>query len=334
MAPPVILLLQLHLWLGHNGRQGSRSTRPVVSRSMNSSPSTATSPRRSHRALLCPAIGSCTAPATSVTTGGVAGGGDATPQKHGATMSMVLGSVDTSYCWLPTEHRPTRPACCPSGAGKAGLTYVSQQQQRQQQQHQQQAQQQAATPHSPGAAATVADSNANVGTAQALQRLRPRSSGETPLSSPVQQLRPMRPHSSLRHAASAADGPNPSTTVAVAGSGAAQCLQPRYSSTGHSSGVVVSSSCCTARDASLREPPKQMVSTARGLQQHKDAAVDVRLAPTACIALVKQKSSKSLFYAPSKQQTSTAKCQVTTGVKSWCGPLLCAAQKVASPQVQ
>jgi len=132
------VLLQ-QTWLGHNGRQGSRSTRPVVSRSMNSSPSTATSPRRCHRALLCPAVGSCTAPASSVTAGGVAAGGDATPQKHGATMSMVLGSVDTSYCWLPTEHRPTRPACCPSGAGKAGLAYVSQQQQRQQQQHQQQA---------------------------------------------------------------------------------------------------------------------------------------------------------------------------------------------------
>mmetsp|Transcript_36619 Transcript_36619/g.72414 ORF Transcript_36619/g.72414 Transcript_36619/m.72414 type:complete len:752 (+) Transcript_36619:80-2335(+) len=254
-----------------------RPHRPVVSRSMNSSPSAATSPRRSHRALLCPAVGSCSAPATNVNTTGIGGGGDATPQKHGATMSMVVGSVDTSYCWLPIEHRTTRPACCPSGANKA------------------------------------------------LQRLRPRSSGETPLSSPVQQLRPMRPHSSLRHAASAADGPNPSTTVAVAGSGAAQCLQPRFSSTGHSSGVVVSSSCCTARDAPLREPLKQKVSTARGLPQHKDAAVDVRLAPTACIALVKQKSSKSLFYAPSKQQTSMTKCQVTTGVKSWCGPLLCAA---------
>lgn len=231
-------------------------------------------------------------------------------------MSMVLGSVDTSYCWLPTEHRTTRPACCPSAAGKAGLAYVSQQQQ-------QQAQQQAATPHSPGtAAATIADGS----NAQALQRLRPRSSGETPLSSPVQQLRPMRPHSSLRHAASAADGPSPSTTVGVAGSAAApQCMQPRFSSTGHNNGVVVSSTCCSARDAPLREPPKQTVSTARGLTQHKDPAVDVRLAPTACIALVKQTSSKSLFYAPSKQQTSTTKCQVTTGVKSWCGPLLCAA---------
>lgn len=136
----------------------------------------------------------------------------------------------------------------------------------------------------------------------------------------------MRPHSSLRHAGGGSDGPNASTAVAVASSGAAQCLQPRFSSTGHSGGVVVSSSCCTAREAPLREPPKQTVSTARGLQKHKDAAVDVRLAPTACIALVKQKSSKSLFYAPAKQQTSTSKCQVTTGVKSWCGPLLCAAE--------